>query len=133
MKELIGKTVTGLFVDKDQSILVFTHPNDEKTVYETYGDCCSETWFTDITGVAALIDSVVLEAEDVELMPSIEDGRTRQECDSFYGVKLKTTKGYVDIVYRNSSNGHYGGCINHIVSSYVYMNNFVSITDDWSA
>jgi hypothetical protein len=42
-------------------------------------------------------------------MPDIQDERCRQDDDRFYGIKLLTTGGYVDIVYRNSSNGYYGG------------------------
>jgi hypothetical protein len=132
MKELIGKTITGLFVNEDQSGLMFTHPDNEKTCYETYADCCSETWFADITGVSALLDSTVLEVENTDLLET-EDGRTRQEYDRFYGVKLKTTKGYVDIVYRNSSNGYYGGEIEYKAQGLPEGCELTPITDDWSA
>jgi hypothetical protein len=130
MKELIGKTVTGLRVNKEQSVLVFDHPDGDTTSYVTYGDCCSETWFADIVGVAALLGSLVLGAEYVEL-PNVDDGRTRQDCDQFYGVKLRTSKGYVDIVYRNSSNGYYGGDIE--LHEGTLPEGMVAITDDWQA
>ena len=130
MKELIGKTVSGLRVNDDQSILVFDHPNGGHTAYKTYGDCCSETWFADITGVNVLIGQVVVAVENVS-MDAVDDGRTRQEYDVFYGMKLTTSKGVADIVYRNSSNGYYGGDIDF------YSGNLPSgikpITDDWSA
>lgn len=132
MKKLIGKTITGLFVDEHQINLVFTHPNNEQTRYETYADCCSETWFADITGVSALLGSTVLEVENMDL-PETEDGRTRQECDQFYGVKLKTTKGYVDIIYRNSSNGYYGGSIIYESGMLPEEHQLSAITEDWSA
>lgn len=132
MKELIGKTVVGLKVDSDQSHLVFEHPDGSTTIYETYGDCCSETWFADITGVSALLGQEVLTAEEVELPADIaQDARCRQEEDSFYGVKLTTAKGYIDIVYRNSSNGYYGGSI-EIVHNWS-GEPLTSITDDWQA
>jgi hypothetical protein len=135
MKELIGKTITGLFVNEDQSALMFTHPDNEKTCYETEADCCSETWFADITGVGALLDSTVLEVEEVKLPSDLEDQdkRTRQEYDEFYGVKLKTTRGHVDIVYRNSSNGYYGGEIEYKVQGLPEGCELTPITDDWSA
>jgi len=130
MKELIGKTVSGLRVNDDQSILVFDHPDGTHTAYRTYSECCSETWFADITGVNALIGQVVTAVEKV-YMDAVDDGRTRQERDEFYGVKLTTIKGVADIVYRNSSNGYYGGDIDF------YSDNLPSgikpITDDWSA
>jgi hypothetical protein len=130
MKELIGKTITALRVNEDQSFLVFDHPDGGSTIYQTYGDCCSETWFADITGVTALIGGTVVEVAEVE-MNEVDDGRTRQESDAFYGVKLRTEKGVADIVYRNSSNGYYGGSI------YLYLDvmpdDLTSITDDWGA
>ena len=130
MNELIGKTVTGLRVNEDQSILAFDHPDGTSTSYATYGDCCSETWFADITGVSALLGGKVLEVENVEL-PTVEDKRTRQEHDEFYGVKLRTDKGLADIVYRNSSNGYYGGSID--LHSGALPESMTAITDDWQA
>ena len=130
MNELIGKTVTGLRVNEDQSILAFDHQDGTSTIYVTYGDCCSETWFADITGVAALLGGKVLEVESVDV-PTVADNRTRQEEDSFYGVKLRTNKGMADIVYRNSSNGYYGGDIG--LHSGVLPEGMASITDDWQA
>ncbi len=132
MKELIGKRITGLLVNEDQSLLVFTTDHGD-VAYETYGDCCSETWFADITGVQALIGGAVNSVEEVE-MAEVQDGRSRQEYDSLYGVKLTTDKGHADIVYRNSSNGYYGGNIN-------YLHGFMRptglaltpISEDWRA
>lgn len=130
MKELIGKTVTGLRVNEDQSVLAFDHPDGTSTSYRTWGDCCSETWFADITGVAALLGGNVLDVEFVDL-PVVDDKRTRQESDEFYGVKLKTDKGYADIVYRNSSNGYYGGDID--LYGGALPDGMTAITDDWKA
>lgn len=111
MTTLVGKVITGLRINDDQSLLVFDHPDNSHTAYETEADCCSETWFADIVGVDALIGSTVLKADAMEAMQEVVDGRCRQDYDLFYGVKLITTNGYVDIVYRNSSNGYYGGSI----------------------
>ena len=77
----------------------------------------------------ALIDSIVLSVEDIEI-ESVEDNRGRQEHDEFYGAKITTSKGYTDIVYRNSSNGYYGGgCFICEEPS----ENMIEITEDWSA
>lgn len=129
MKELIGKTIMGLRVSGDESVLVFDHLGGIIS-YMTDSDCCSLTWFADITGVAALIGGMVLEVETMN-PPTVDDGRTRQESDIFYGVKLRTNKGYVDIVYRNSSNGYYGGKIQ--LNTNELPKNLTMISDDWSA
>lgn len=130
MNDLIGKTISGLRVNEDQSILAFDHPDGTSTSYLTNGDCCSETWFADITGVPALIGGTVVEVADVD-MQAVDDGRTRQEEDEFYGVKIKTDRGLADIVYRNSSNGYYGGDIS--LHSGDLPENMTAINDDWSA
>lgn len=129
MKELVGKTILGISVNPIQSILAIETDQGNEN-YETYGGCCSETWFADITGVNALLGGTVISVEDMEL-PDNPDDRCRQEHDQFYGVKIITNKGYADIVYRNSSNGYYGGEI------YGYKgeipDDMTAITDDWSA
>lgn len=130
MKELVGKKINGLFVNSDQSLLVFDTDGGD-VAYRTWGDCCSETWFADIVGVPALLGGIVASADDVE-MADVEDGRTRQEYDHLYGVKIKTDKGYADIVYRNSSNGYYGGSIDH-VSLPSRPDDLAAIADDWQA
>jgi hypothetical protein len=132
LDKLIGKKIHSIFVNDDQSILVFkTDVGD--VAYEGYGDCCSETWFADIVGVHALLGTTVSSVEDVELDPSPDqDSRCRQEEDSFYGMKLITDKGHTDIIYRNSSNGYYGGSAD-LMSKVPDTSAFENITDDWQA
>lgn len=131
MKELIGKTIIGIRVNDDQSVMAFD--TDQGTVaYSTYGDCCSETWFADIFGAKALIGGKVSEASEIE-MPAynVEDGRGRQESDSAYGVKIVTDKGQAEVVFRNSSNGYYGGNIDPHTGK--LPAGMTQITDDWRA
>lgn len=105
MKRLIDKTITKLEVNDDQTWLRFTI-TDGVFEYEAWGECCSESWFQDIAGVEALLNATVV---DVEEVPSYETDGTRQNYDLVYGIRFKTTRGYADIVYRNSSNGYYNG------------------------
>lgn len=129
MQELVGKKINAIFVDaEDQDVLQFKTDGGD-VIYEGYGDCCSETWFADITGFDALIGGTVISVETVE-MPDPEDGRSRQDYDKVYGYKIITDKGHADIVYRNSSNGYYGGSCDLTTKE---SNNMTQITDDWSA
>jgi hypothetical protein len=158
LQKLVGKKVVGLFVEPGEGSLVFEIPN-ESIVINTYGDCCSETWFADILGVDALIGHTIVSVEEPEYGDNTdlqwhdddlvsddafyENGeknhsRSRQECDQLYGIKITTDAGYTDIVYRNSSNGYYGGNIDRVeVLDDEEMNAIKSkwnqITDDWSA
>lgn len=74
------------------------------------GDCCSDSWMYRITGVASLMGRVVLgvlETPTDDVNPN--DGLGRQEEDLVYGAGLLTEAGVCEIVFRNSSNGYYGG------------------------
>lgn len=136
MKELIGKTIRNIYVGQGESILA-VQTDQGIVAYDTEGDCCSETWFADIIGVSALIGGVVMEVEEAvpETYKPEEDGRTRQEEDEAYGWKITTDKGYADIIYRNSSNGYYGGWsyLMENPPSAEALNSFTKITDDWHA
>lgn len=130
MKELIGKKINKILVNSDQSVLIFDTDQGD-VAYETYADCCSETWFADITGVAALLGGTVATVEEVDI-EVVEDGRTRQEEDCFYGVKIVTDKGHAAIVYRNSSNGYYGGSADY-TANFTRPADLTEISEDWSA
>jgi hypothetical protein len=131
MKELIGKKILELKVSADESSLIFI--TDAGSVwYETEGDCCSTSWFADVTGVQALIGGVVVSSEEVSMDSyNVNDGRGRSEEDQAYGYKLTTDKGYVDIVFRNSSNGYYGGWMS--LRTGEPPKDTRPITDDWQA
>lgn len=134
MKELIGKTITGLRISEGEEILSFDTKDGCTFVYRAYGDCCSETWFADITGVSALIGGTVASADFVDMdgTYNVDDGRGRQDYDQAYGVKIMTDRGHADIIYRNSSNGYYGGDI-ELVSERYSDECSTQITDDWTA
>lgn len=129
MKELIGRTIRGIAIKPGEGILAFG--TDEGTLgYQAEGDCCSETWFAEILGVDALLDAKVSAVEELEL-PTVLDGKSRQSEDLFYGIKLDTDKGTVKIVYRNSSNGYYGGSLSFVAK--VNPEGWTAITKDWEA
>ena len=104
---------------------------DEGNVgFHAWGDCCSESWFADLTGYDVLIDAQVISADAVEWAEAPpDDDRTRQEHDVIYGYKIKTTKGYADLIFRNSSNGYYGGALDNGDAP----DATIEIRDDWSA
>lgn len=136
MSELIGKIVSGLRINSDQSILAFDHPDGTSTCYQTESDSFSETWFADFVGVHSLIGAKIIRAEGAVIdFGDSRDDRTRQEFDKIYGLKIATDKGYLDIVFRNSSNGYYYGWIKLLSENKVFPDeDMISITDDdWQA
>ena len=112
-------------------MLVFKTNNGE-VAYETEADCCSVTWFADIIGVCNLLGATVTTVEDVDI-DNVDDSRSRQETDKFYGLKITTDKGYADIIYRNSSNGYYGGSCCWLKNFKLPIDNLFEISEDWSA
>src|SRR6266481_6259974 len=117
MKELIGKTIESYSLKDDGETfeLYVTTKEDKKPkkmVYTTYGDCCSSTWFESIDG--DLFAGEVLMVEEISMDDANLKPHPRSEEDKLYGYKLLLGTGYgdnhiVDITYRNSSNGYYGG------------------------
>jgi len=81
---------------------------DKQSYYmDTEGDCCSNTYFAEVIGKP---EGGVLESENID-MPELPVGHPDKDDElvQCYGIEIKTTKGVVTIVYRNSSNGYYGG------------------------
>lgn len=110
---LIGQMVMGLHVGPEEhQLLLIGH--SEAFILDTDGDCCSESWWADINGVQQLIGEQITKVEEIEMPDFMQralsaDGRSRQGEDRIYCVKLTTTRGAADLVFRNSSNGYYGG------------------------
>jgi len=141
MEHLIGHIIRALYVAPGEEQLAFV--TDTTTItYGTEGDCCSVTWFADVIGVRALIGQKVAAVEDLELPAGYDaqnDGRTRQDEDDVYGHTIVTAAGRCTVIYRNSSNGCYGGNLTGptIVEPAAPPSSsplpWRQITDDWSA
>jgi hypothetical protein len=125
-----GATVTELRVEPGEAKLALV-TNRGVCVLDTEGDCCSETWFADVLGVSHLLGKPVRKVEIMDL-PVPEDTRTRQESDVAYGIRLTTDAGVCDIVYRNSSNGYYGGWAS-LAKELPDIASWKVIADDWQA
>lgn len=114
MNELIGKKINKIFIDSDSQYYLKFETDQGEFVYVVSGDCCSESYFAEIFGVNNFKDRIV---EEVEQMYLGEADGTRQDCDKIYGFKIKCRDlnyKYSDqytslIIFRNSSNGYYGG------------------------
>jgi hypothetical protein len=108
MQEITGKRITGVFIGQMEGSIKFTFDNADPIVFGLDSDCCSESWFSEIINLDALVGHTVTEVRELQL-PALDDGNCRQESDSFYGYGINTDAGYATIVFRNSSNGYYGG------------------------
>lgn len=113
MESLVGKLVTKVSLDAERQILTFETTTGQVR-YQADGDCCSASYFHDILGAESLVGQVVTGVEDIELPHGLDfcsPDSTLGPYYKFYGHKIRTAKGYFDIIYRNESNGYYGGCL----------------------
>ncbi len=112
MKELIGRMIERIKIDTKENSLIRFETSDGPLTYFAEGDCCSESWFADIYNVSNLLNGVVDEVNRAYGGYdgyNTEDGRCRQESDEVYCYKFSTDRGEASIIFRNSSNGYYGG------------------------
>jgi hypothetical protein len=125
MKELIGKTITKILAT--DYVITFECKKRgggaNMVSYEAHGDCCSESYFSEILFNPGLEEKLkngpmslkVVNVVDLELQEG--DYRplpSRQEYDEVYGVKILVEcpgdePDSITIIHRNSSNGYYGG------------------------
>ena len=108
MVELIGKKIRRIFISDDAINIKFVTDQGD-FIYHTDGDCCSETWIQEINHYDNLIDHVVNFSKE---LTEVSLPGSKQDEDVAYGIEFgedKFCKG--SIVYRNSSNGYYGGSI----------------------
>ena len=124
MNELIGKKITGLSRITDQ-VLIFDTPS-ESVAYQTDSECCSETWFDALEGVDNLIGHTVCSVEALSF-GQIDDG---DNIIQPYGYKVTTDAGSFLLIFRNKSNGYYGGSV--ILTHDFDKTKAIAICDDWS-
>lgn len=131
---LLGRVVKKLYVSADDTRLAFELKTGSFLIWELYSECCSQTWFADILGIKDLINSKIIDVTSW-FPDSVEDGRSLQEVERFYGIKIHHEKGITDIIFRNSSNGYYGGYLNNApVLTKKLPDDFKVIkSDDWSS
>ena len=134
---LVGRTIRSVEIDKEEQGYLRLATDSGPVVLIAEGDCCSESWFYQIAGFDALLGHVVRQVEQVD-MGDIDDGKTRQEFDQLYSVKIVTDGGHAEIEFRNSSNGYYGGWLSVEDGDVETRWNdkpiyYSSLKDDWQA
>ncbi len=109
MNELIGKKINEIWLDKAEQKLITFKTDSGDISYYADGDCCSESWFNDIDGIEYLLNHTVIQVKNIPVCGRCEIEGSRQEIDEINTIVLVTDSGIADIIFRNSSNGYYGG------------------------
>lgn len=136
MDRLVGKHIAGLWINNTQDRLVFVCDDGERLAFTAEGDCCSQSWINDLIGVDAVLGHVVVKAEAVDLddiaNPMAEkDERNHDDSVQVYKWTLTTERGQCDIIFRNASNGYYGGWLD--ATENVSIDGFQQVAADWTA
>lgn len=133
--ETIGRKVKSLWVSDDEAEIVFVFKDGGQATYLTEGDCCSHSWYADIVGAKQLIGATVKEIEELSLDNYNYDIRKNSQEDQAYGHSFKTDKGACDIIFRNASNGYYGGWAEYHKSAAPIdeRTDLIQIKKDWRA
>lgn len=107
MEELINETIQKVFIDDSLDTLVFQVDSGKCLGYQTRNDCCNWVIFQEVGPISILTGAKVLEVKEKGVILGTFEG----DVTDYYGITIKTTKGYADIVFRNEHNGYYGGSV----------------------
>jgi hypothetical protein len=116
MHEMLGKTIHSHRVTEGGALLII-HTTKRRMVWECIAGCCSESWIEEILNPEFLRGKVLAVRElSYREVPEYPDSG-RQEVDVTYGWAIDTSLGTATVIFRNSSNGYYSGCL-ELQSSY---------------
>ena len=111
VSELLGKTLVDIKGHDDQ--IEFITTTGEKYLMYHEQECCEYVYIEDICGdINDLLNSEILEAEDISGEIDMKDVCTEEEYNSYESVtwtfyKIGTRKGSVTIRWCGTSNGYY--------------------------
>lgn len=138
-EEMIGWKVEEIYLCGDDDRLIFRLSRDDEQILFTLvarGDCCSSSYFNDLIWVSNILGEVITEIEEKSL--GARDTWREDECIAYYGFTFKSRLGVFDLVFRNESNGYYGGFIVAFTSNCMDIPASIpagarKITEDWTA
>ena len=122
LNRLVGKRINGIFLNEDNTQVVFRTIEDECIGFYVHGDCCNTVYINHFQGVDVIgegntfdilrgaLVTAVEEKEWVAIDDSEQDEDVwSDECveDGFFTIR--TNRGYIDFEVRNEHNGYYSG------------------------
>lgn len=111
--KLVGRKVVDIILSSDKQIVEFVC-EDFKITFSCDSDCCSETWIEDFDNRDFLIGKTINKVEIIPMEDTYEysgdyEPHEDNNCHWVYGVKFFSNAGIADLIFRNASNGYYGG------------------------
>lgn len=115
-KSLENKYIRNIQVSADGDYIIFFCDKDS-VMFEAEADCCSKSYIYEINGRLALTGEPVKEVLSKDLGSGDIKTEDENDCVQSYCITLVTSKGRCDIVFRNESNGYYGGSLEQVKSN----------------
>ena len=144
LNRLVGKRINGIFLNQDNTQVVFRTIEDERIGFYVYGDCCNTVYINhfqghDVVGEGNTFDllrgALVTSVEEKEWV-AIDDSEQDEdawvdECveDGFFTIR--TDRGYIDFEVRNEHNGYYSGHIDELDEKDTESDNLYPLTKDF--
>lgn len=129
LQKLVGKKIDKVGVSRSGGeFLILLFEDGTGQLLEGEGDCCSHTYFAEVLGAKGSYGGEVTAIRNLNV-PDIDDENKN------YGFAIDTDLGSIRVVYRNESNGYYGGWCKEITPENINLNttfDFIE-TNDWSA
>jgi hypothetical protein len=123
LNKLVGKRINGIFLNNDNTVVVFRTVEDERIGFYTHGDCCNTVYINHFQGknvvgegnafdlLRGALVTAVEEKEWVAIDDELDEDKDSwvDQCveDGFFTIR--TNRGYIDFEVRNEHNGYYSG------------------------
>ncbi len=120
LKTLVGAKVNSVAIDASKEFLRLNTDRGDFT-FVAVGECCSKSWIEHTCGAMNIIGGIITESPD--LYPNGEEIPNGEADDEYsltqrYITKFVTDKGWMELEFRNESNGYYSGCLKFEAGQY---------------
>lgn len=143
LNRLIGKRINGIFLNSDNTKVVFRTIEDERIGFYVYGDCCNTVYINHFQGVDVIgegntfdllrgaLVTAVEEKEWVTIDEEQDEDSWCDDCveDGFFTIR--TDRGYIDFEVRNEHNGYYSGHIDELSEKDNDLDGLYPLTEDF--
>ena len=122
LNKLVGKRINGIFLNDDNTRVVFRTIEDERIGFYVYGDCCNTVYINHFQGVDVVGEGNTFDILRGALVTAVEEKEwvtiddAEQDEDSWHDecvedgfFTIRTNRGYIDFEVRNEHNGYYSG------------------------
>lgn len=107
---IVGKELVGIAVEQGGDRLILAFMDGSYRCVAVEGDCCSHSYWHEILGAKGCYGGVVTTVRELEMSKVLDPEYGAMDEDiKAYGYAVDTTLGSVRFVFRNESNGYYGG------------------------